>query len=322
MYTVNYGGGMSDVQLKWLERELYRAKTEKQDVVVLAHPDPRAGHKGEDPGYYFEQLEFRSVYQSAINYLVGKVWNSSVCKLPPWALSRDQEQSCVHDGLQEWMRPDPEFDGGFTSGMELMKLLSSSAEVRTVLLGHTHYNALEVLQTGDQLLPNQLPIDGAAAQKFATLEIENPVRGFSVLGETGAKPDDYDTRLLAMTPLEKRYAAFSSVYAGAVPGWSRTMEAPGPNARPRELVIMRLVSNADLANQTYSGGKSAMGFSVLHLTKKADARAYDRAQINRVTFFANTGAATFANLKTIDVDRLVRMKPHDANNPVEQLYDW
>ena len=33
-----------------------------------------------------------------------------VCKLPPWALSRDQTESCVHDGLQEWMRPDEELD--------------------------------------------------------------------------------------------------------------------------------------------------------------------------------------------------------------------
>ncbi len=325
MYTVNYGGGMSDVQLKWLERELYRAKNERQDVVVLAHHDPRGGHKGQDPGYYFEQLEFRSVYQSAINYLVGKVWNSAVCKLPPWALSRDQEQSCAHDGLQEWMRPDPEFDGSFTSGMELMKLLASSAQVRTVLLGHTHYNALEVLQTGDQLLPNQLPIDGAAAQKFATLEIQNPVRGFSVLGETraaGPRVDEYDTELLPLAPIERRYAAFSALYEKAMPGWSRTMGAPGAGGLPREMVIMRLVSNADLANQTYSGGKSAMGFSVLHLTKKSDVRAYDRAQINRVTFFANVGGASFANLQTIDVDRLARLHPHDPTNPVEQLYDW
>jgi len=48
-------------------------------LVVLAHHDPRGGHKGKDPGYYFEQLDYRSIYQSSINYLVGKVWN-------PWIL--------------------------------------------------------------------------------------------------------------------------------------------------------------------------------------------------------------------------------------------
>ena len=71
MYTVNYGGGMSDVQMTWLDRELLRARSEESDVVVLAHHDPRGGHNGLDHGYYFEQLEYRSVYQSAISYLVG-----------------------------------------------------------------------------------------------------------------------------------------------------------------------------------------------------------------------------------------------------------
>jgi hypothetical protein len=325
MYTVNYGGGMSDVQMKWLERELLRAKTEKTDVVVLAHHDPRGGHKGQDLGYYFEQLEYRSIWQSAINYLASKVWNEQVCKLPPWALSRDQEQSCTHDGLQEWMRPDPDFDGDYVSGMELMKLLSQNGQVRTVLLGHTHYNSLEVFQGGDQLLPGQLAIDGTASQKFAALEVQNPIRGYAVFGEA------YDQRyapwqdsarvsaLLSPEPMERRYEAFTELYARAVPSWpQRTLDNPAAGV-PRELVVLRLVSNADLASQTYSGGKNAMGFSILHVAK---AGAYPNAQINKATFFANTGAATFANLKTIDIPRTQRLHPHDPTNPIEELFDW
>ena len=79
------------------------------------------------------------------------------------------------------------------------------------------------------------------------------------------------------------------------------------------------MSNADLASQTYSGGKNAMGFSVLHLVKGG---AYPTAQINKATFFANTGSATFLNLKTIDIPRTQRLHPHDPTNPVEEIFDW
>lgn len=360
MYTVNYGGGMSDVQMAWVDREVLRAKVTGDDVVLLAHHDPRGGHKSLDPGYYFEQLEYRSVYQSAINYLVGKVWNSAVCKLPDWALSRSQGESCVHDGLQEWMRPDEELDcawaerkggvcdkalfdvknpppGGakayWFSGAELMRRLTTNTQVRTVLLGHTHYNQLEVLQDGDELLPNQLPVDGTAeaAAAFATLEVENPVRAYSFLQapslatpaglRAGALPD-YDAHTLPMAPVVARNARFAELINALLPTLPRTLLAPAPT-RPRELVIMRLVSNADLANQTVTaGGASALGFGVLHLTKKSDARLYPNAQINKATFFVNKGSAIFSSIRTVDLDRNARMKPHDATNPIEQIYDW
>lgn len=349
MYTVNYGGGMNDVQMQWLDRELLRAKTDGSDVVVLAHHDPRGGHKGVDPGYYFEQLEYRGVMQSAINYIVGKVVNPAVCKLPDWALSRDQSESCIHDGLQEWMRPDAELDcdwdqrkPDFTcdstkvpeswhSGIELMKRLAASTRVRTVLLGHTHYNALEVLQKGDELLPGKLPIDAVSAQKFATLEVENPMRGLSELKLQRKKndfglmmapsDDDYDHHALTITPMEKSFASFTAEYERAVNkgAWQRTLSNP---MGLREMVVLRLVSNADLTIQTYSSKKTALGFSVLHVTKKADDRAVDVAQINKATFFANTGEANYEVVGTIDIDRMKSMRPHDPSNPVEKLFEW
>jgi len=337
MYTVNYGGGMSEVQMAWLDRELLRAKTDGSDVIVLAHHDPRGGHKGKDFGYYFEQLDYKGVFQSAINYLVGHVWNPAVCKLPPWALSRDQQESCVHDGLQEWMRADPELDCDwdqrkpdftcdptkgepFESGIELMKRLAASSQVRTVLLGHTHYNALEILQGGDELLPGKLPIDGQSAQKFATLEVTNPIRGFSeLLTTSGVQVADYDEQMLGIRPLEERFLLFASRYERAVSGWQRTLSNP---LGPRELVILRTVSNADLANQTYSNGKSAFGFALLYVTKKSDARALPVAQVNGATFFVNVGEAQYATVGTIDIDRTARLAPHDAANPVEQLFEW
>jgi hypothetical protein len=335
MYTVNYGGGMSDVQMAWLDRELLRAKGTGDDVVLLAHHDPRGGHKSKDIGYYFEQLAYRSVYQSAINYLLGKVWNTAVCKLPDWALSRGQEESCVHDGLQEWMRPDEELDCAwenrkdgvcdkakpfYLSGVELMKRVVTTPQVRTMLLGHTHYNQLEILQDGDELLPGKFAIEGAAAaQLFATLEVENPIRAYSFLqGRTGFRPD-YDTQLLPMSAVTEKNARFTTIINSLLPNTPRTLEAHV--GKPRELVVMRLVSASDLANQTYNG-ESALGFGVLHLTKKADARGYPNAQINKTTFFVNRGSNVFTNVKTVDLDRNARLKPHDPANPLEQIYEW
>ena len=344
MYTVNYGGGMSDVQMAWLDRELLRSKVTGNDVVLLAHHDPRGGHKSQDLGYYFEQLEYKSIYQSAINYLVGKVFDPAVCKLPDWALPRDQNENCVHDGLQEWMRPDPDFDCAwdertkdgvcnpalfapgsgskqyFLSGVELMTRIAQNPQVRTMLLGHTHYNQLEVLQNGDELLPGQFKIDDASAKMLATLEVQNPMRAYSFAQTATGNHVDYLTQRLPMAAVTDRNARFADMMNAVLPNMPRVLDAPMPG-KPRELVIMRLVSAADLANQTYNG-TSAMGFGVLHLTKQTDARAYGNAQINKTTFFVNRGSNVFTNVKTVDLDRNTRLKPHDSTNPIQQLYVW
>jgi hypothetical protein len=329
MYTVNYGGAMTDTQMEWLDRELLRAKTDKSDVVLLAHHDPRGGHKGEDLGYYFDQLDYESIYQSAINYLVGKAFDPIVCKLPDWSLPRGQVDSCMHDGLQEWMRPDPDFDGDWMSGVELMKRFTGNPTVRTVILGHTHYNSLEVLQTGDELLPGQFKVDESNAREIASREIENPVRGYAVLqanariGRAGALTwyQDYDANNVPMNAIVERAVAFGKMTDRVFPQAQRVLDAPAGMAR--ELVVLRLVSNADLASQTVtSSGNSALGFGVLHVTKKSDARAYDKAQINSVTFFVNSGANIFDLEKTIDLDRTKHLAPHDQSNPIQQIYSW
>jgi len=270
MYTVNYGGGMSDVQMSWLDRELLRAKTDQSEVVVLAHHDPRGGHKGQDQGYFYEQLEYRSVYQSAINYLVGKVWNPAVCKFPDWALSREQTDSCVHDGLQEWMRPDPELDCAwdqrkadftcdpakgepFMSGIELMKRISNNANVRTVLLGHTHYNELQVIQQGQELLPGQFPVTGGSAQKFATLEVVNPLRGYSVqqrndlLGEKYTRAD-YDHKGLSIDPIENSFDKFVTQYGKAMLTWPKHTLEGTLSGGPRESTRSKVRSRAARAS--------------------------------------------------------------------------
>jgi hypothetical protein len=315
MYTVNYGGGMSDVQMEWLDRELLRGAADASDVILVAHHDPRGGHKGKDRGYYFEQIDYRSMHESSINYLMGKAWNPAVCKLPSWALSGEQSDDCVHDGLQEWMRPDPEFDSK-SSAIELIKRLAETASVRTLLLGHTHYNELEILQKGDELVPAKLAVDAQSIQRYATVEVVNPVRGYA---ESGATTDDYDEKTLPITPIERSLVAFADQYEKAIQASKRIVSSNGD--APRELAVLRFVSNADLANQTYSGGKSALGFAVLHLSKKSDARGVAAAQINRATFFVNVGDGRFSTVGEIDIDRTKKLAPRDPDNPLEKLYD-
>jgi len=262
-----------------------------------------------------------------------------VCKLPDWALSRDQNDSCLHDGLQEWMRPDADFDCNwdqrnaqgtcsdpstlFFSGAELMKRVTSNPQVRTMLLGHTHYNSLEILETGDELLPGQFPVDDDKAKLLADLEIENPMRGYAVqqrhalLSGLGG---DFDSHAIPQQPVIDRVRSFAAFYEKNVPPQAqRVLDAP--MGKPRELVVLRLVSNADLANQTYNG-KSALGFAVLHISKKDDARAYANPQINGISFFVNDGGNSFSDISTVALDRTKHVAPHDASNPLTPLYVW
>ncbi|MBK6460818.1 MAG: metallophosphoesterase [Myxococcales bacterium] len=360
MYTVNYGGALSDVQVDWIDRELTRAGDDGGDVVMLAHHDPRGGHNGEDFGYLFEQLEYQSVQQSAINYIVSSAVNPVVCKLPWWAISNNQQEACLHDGLQEWMRPDPEFDckpsergtdgkclaNLFTgpsakplrfSNLSLLERIAKNPQIRTLIFGHTHYHSYEMWQAGDELLPKQLPIDDLSVQKFATLEIENPVRGYSTVESahpyaseslagdalaarehmsTPRRPD-YDPNELERVPLERAVRAYAAEYARAAGTLHRTLDAPGQTAR--ELAVLRLTSNADLTSQKYNG-RSMFGFSVLGVSKRADARGYDKPQLNRLTFFINAGKDRFDLVRTVDLDRTVKVSTKDPKNPVGKLF--
>jgi len=336
MYTVNYGGGMSDVQMGWLDRELARSKALSEDVVLLAHHDPRGGHKATDWGYYFEQLEYKGVQQSAVNYLLGKIFNPIVCKLPSWARgsSAGETESCLHDGLQEWMRPDPEFDcrpeehlpngtcnqalfdtakpdakGHWFSAIELVRRVNASPETRTFMLGHTHFNSMETLQSGDEVVPKSMP--NGDPTLFASLEVENPVRGYASTTAGG----DYDPTTVGKDGIVKRNEAFGREYGKAVTDEASKLGG-GAN---RELAVLRLTCAADLTGQTYQG-KTMMGFSVLKVKKLDDQRKLATPQINAVLYFINSGGQRFDEVKEVPIPRTVRIGPRDAENPLRPLF--
>jgi hypothetical protein len=301
-------------------------------MIVLMHHDPRGGHKGVDFGYYSPTLEYRGIAQSTLNYLFSSKLVPAVCKQADWSLSVDERESCLHDGLQEWMAPDEELDkdkaGFFLSGVEVLKRFVKQPHARTLVLGHVHFNSLEVLQSGDVLVPNRLAMDPAAQATSASIEASNPVRRLSWEDKLApASPsawrwsEDMNPSLandiqtsLDVHSFDKWRTDLNDMLAAATPPSMTTLSAP--QGGPRELAILRFTSGADLSNQKY-GDKAMYGYTVLHITKQSD-----MPRINRLTYFIHAGTDAFNKIQTIDVDRTKSITTRAKTNPVEELFDW
>lgn len=318
MYTVNYGGGISRVQADWVKNEVTRGEREGKDIILLAHHDPRGGHNGEDYPYLFELIDYKPGV-SSYNYVVGEVYNKYACTgALDWAravLARlgwaERQESCLHDGLQEWMRPD-EFDcedsvprdgegrclvsGGaklWSSASSLIDDLATHPNVRTMMLGHTHYNSLEVLQSGDEIVPAEVQTTAASAEALAGLEFATTLRGSN------------------RAPSSEVVAAGARA-AGAA-GAHRHVEG-----ERRELLILRTTSASNLTSQKHDA-KPMYGFATMKVAARDDARGYATPQINEITFFINDGGS-FEAVKTLPLDRSKRLKRLDPTNPVDAFF--
>jgi hypothetical protein len=338
MYTVNYGGGISPVQMEWLSRELDRAESLNRDTIVLAHHDPRGGHNNKDYPFLYEQLEYHGIGQSAWNYIAGKYVFPFACnKLPSWAQPDSLQDNCLHDGLQEWMRPDEEFDcddadrlpsGACNttlfdpkkapqerhaprfSGLELIDKLLKHHRVRTLLLGHTHYNSFEMLQAGDELLPAKMPED--QMQAYASMEVQNPLRGFAWSSQPSSV--DYDPQGLGQLSVDQKNARAAVQFADVARSVTRVVEGDH-----RELAVLRTTSNADMTGQKYQG-MTMLGFAVFRIAHKADARNYDAPQVNSVKMFINKDGR-FDVVKEVPIDRTARVRMRDPSNPINNLFN-
>ncbi len=340
MYTVNYGGGLSQVQAEWIEKDLARGEKNGEDIVVIAHHDPRGGHNGKDYPYYFKQIDFQGMDESAKNYVQGEILNPKICEhAPGWALSHDRTLSCLHDGLQEWMRPDPELDCDeedrlpndpdgkcdvrkfqtqrdshpWYSGYVLLAKLHQRSAVRTMILGHTHYNSVEVYQSGTPLVPDHVVLD---AKSMAALEAENPFRAKAMgLG----KDDSADSA--GHQGVVKDGENFIIDLAAAGHGvFNPQRKQDRLQGNGRELAILRLTSNSDLTGQTYQG-KPMFGFATLTLSKRRDNRSYGLPQINAVRFFLNDGGA-FELVREVPIDRTktIQNAQTSRDNPLCTLF--
>jgi hypothetical protein len=340
MYTVNYGGNISPFQMQWIDREIAKSKDASDDVVMLAHHDSRGGHHNKDYGYYFSNIEFSSIYQSAINYVIAEPLNSFLCKLPSWATNMDTTQVCTHDGLQEWMAPDREFDckaserGAdgkcdaklfdpslgttaahyYFSAFELIERLSNNPQIRTLVLGHTHYNSLEMMQAGDKMLPDTLPMSAQDQATYAALEVQNPVRAASIANQGSAS--DYDPSMVSQDAVKQGIQQLADIYNGAAA--TKAHQVAGDK---REIAVLRLTSNADLTSQKF-GSDTMLGFAVLTISAKSDTRAYATPQINKVLYFINQGSDNFGEVKSVDIDRTQHVDARSTtNNPVFTMFN-
>lgn len=278
MYTANYGGGVSAAQAAWLNKQLGRSQTRGMEVVILAHHDPRGGHEGQDFPYYFEQVDYTGLTASTLAYVKGEVVSPVLCEkvggIPEALLPASLVTRCLHDGLQEWMRPDPDFDCAAAdrdpatgrcgpevfdlsgdarkhpvfSGFQIIDQLARRASIRTLILGHTHYNSVEVLQPGQELVPSALifepedalayieqPATTEAEEALAELEIVSPLRR----GER--RRGDLDERVR-----EGRRARVMLDLSAAGHNFERQLKG-------HELVVLRMTTIADLTAQVVDG---------------------------------------------------------------------
>jgi hypothetical protein len=310
MYTVNYGGGLSEPQMEWFKHEV--ANNAGSEIVLLSHHDPRGGHNGKNFPYYFRQVEYSGVKQSLVNYVKGEVLLPQMCRLPDAVKGVDTYLDCMHDGLQEWMRPDPLFDcedylrfasgpragecdqariqqtQGHSrySGYQFLNLLALSPNIRTLLIGHTHYNSVEMkfAKKSDQpinLVPRTLMLDAvqnkARLQELAALEMINPMRRggdyYTPDEVSGANPKD-PKLLSTATEMQK---------AGG-PGYAEENKALGEDlvsytsvwsklglVNPKDMVNVDLVGKGhDFVNELQTGSASSRDLAILRVTAIAE----------------------------------------------------
>lgn len=313
MYTVNYGGGVSPFQMGWIYRDIRRKENAGKDIILLSHHDPRGGHRGTDYPYYFRQIDYKGMSDSLFNYVNGEMIQPKLCEsLPPALMSAAMASNCLHDGLQEWMRADVEFDcspkemiksadgkqmvcdpqiykpkPGVNekrhprySGYELIHLISNSFNMQTLLLGHTHYHSLQVVNEGEELVPSEVTLDFASNQKYGSAKTAELVNLLRWMGES-EKVEKMDLEKHGFSPLKSENENFTLNLKKAGHSFDNKL-----SGKDRTLVIMRMTCEADLSDQLFNN-TPMLGFTVFGVEKTQGAGP---AQINEVTYYQNKHA--------------------------------
>lgn len=329
MYTVNYGGGVSQFQMDWIHRQMQKAQEEGLDIVLLSHHDPRGGHRGQDFPYLFKLIDFGGAKQSLFNYIKGEVVNPEVCKTPSALQNTETSLSCMHDGLQEWMRPDSDYDCDISlregadktcaltdsnqryfSNYTLLNLINENTNVRTMLLGHTHYNSVEVKYgSNEELIPSKLIMDAEQRKRIQEAEGFYFLRNIKVMNELNkilGRVTDSVSKIAVglksiLSKVEKSQSQKESEenHSGEINtniwsylgedtskpevdlkarGFINNINLLGDN---RELVILRMTSGVDLADQKIND-QPMIGFSVFNFNKLGDNTS---PKLNSITYY-------------------------------------
>lgn len=343
MYTVNYGGNISPFQMDWIQRQTQNAAAKGLDIVILAHHDPRGGHRGTDYPYLFDQVDFHGLDQSLVNFIKGEIYNPHFCQLPDLLKNNHFFVDCLHDGLQEWMRPDVNFDcdsklkspqdqqcitrrltaGTYFSSLELVKIIAKNNNIRTVILGHTHSNTVEIKYNQTEstaLIPTEIIYDEHQRKRmdevvsFGILRnipllnyleqflvnmvnvIPNAVNGvynpmelfFNFKNLDSANKDQRDINAEAKTKIQHEnvwgYLTGSNKEITYINlekmGFLKRTEVEMPAGK--ELVVLRVASGADLANQEVDN-QPMTGFSIFKLNNHPTLK--DKKTINSLVYY-------------------------------------
>ncbi len=321
MYTVNYGGGMSQFQMDWMKKDV--ELNANKDVILLAHHDPRGGHNGKDYPYYFKQVDFKGMKQSALNYLKGEI----ICKFDQEWMTEEMQLKCMHDGLQEWMRPDGDYDCNnkylLPSGKCDMELIGKSTEhhlnysgynfidfiathpsIKTILLGHTHYNSAELYQKGHELIPGRVSLDKDTINKILKSRDE-------VVASEGFTEKDDGQLIMDLAARGHKF--------------QRSLQ-PENNNTKRELAILRLTSVAQLTSQVNAQSEDPMfGFSVLQMNKSlSPSENADNVKLRRIFYYQfkkkwSDGTTGFGETFTLNLDRNASYGKDDQANPLVKM---
>jgi hypothetical protein len=183
-----------------------------------------------------------------------------------------------------------------------------------MILGHTHYNSIEMFQSGTPLVPSRVVLD---AESLAGREAENPFRARAMGLTSGDAKGSARHQGIVKEGNDLVVDLNAAGHAAFDPRRNKD-KLQGAN---RELAILRLTSNSDLSAQTYQG-KAMYGFSVLSLSSKRDARNYTHPQINAVRFFLNDGGS-FELVSKVEIDRsaAIANAQVDADNPLCKLFE-
>lgn len=347
MYTVNYGGNVSGFQMDWLRKELSRADELARDVIVLAHHDPRGGHKGQDYPFYFKLINYKGMAESATNFVEGEYINPQICStVPDWVKTKFTKLGCLHDGLQEWMRADDEFDcvpedlrgknqwgvrycdtsklssatnskseekrHHWYSGYNFINQLAIHYRARTLLLGHTHFNSLEIRAPGTDLVPAKVTLDAEILSRLADADSANPIRA---LGNYFSEPIAGDAEKVNLKNLKK-----DGITLDANGFLEFHMKTGGHSFKRKleghELAILRLTSVSKLTKQTgKNDDKLVYGFSSFEIKRKHT--EYDLPQINNITFFRKDGNS-YERVDAVNLER--KEEWTTENNPLKNIF--
>lgn len=353
MYTVNYGGCISMEQNMWITRELGVAHKQALDVVLIAHHDPRGGHKGEDYPYYFKQVDYTGAGLSLTNYVQGSIIMPKYCDASSESMrTNDADLTCLHDGLQEWMLADREFDcqlehkiksgenkgkcdqskfdyaneekyRAWYSGYALIHKLATNKNLRTVLLGHTHYNSIELLEPNDELVPNFVILSEEDHEKFyensVEIEASMPTRILSVMKNilTGRDDDEnsesVDEEVLVDNGIRREVKEnmehTTLFFSDSGHDFERTLN-------DHELLVLRLTSVARLSDQKTMTDEEMFGFTLFDVDREGNAEGYDNPQINGVTYLRNSSTSEkvdFEDAGTVRINRNSRFKLQEGD---------